>query len=89
MLEGDYYILRLVNAVKQVGNKGKQIGIKSDQSNIYSLPVEDSCAGDGEGHHHDQVGQEGKGAEHQVSARPEPCLDHLQQFLENKKRLWL
>ena len=43
----------------------------------HDAPVEDSGAGDGEGHHHYQVSQEGKGAEHQVSAGPEPGLDHL------------
>ena len=43
----------------------------------HDAPVEDSGAGDGEGHHDDQVSQEGKGAEHQVGAGPEPRLDHL------------
>ena len=40
-------------------------------------PVKDGGAGDGEGHHDNQVCQEGEGAEHKVSARPEPGLDYL------------
>ena len=42
-----------------------------------NAPVEDSGAGDGEGHHHNQVSQEGEGAEHQVGAGPKPGLDYL------------
>ena len=43
----------------------------------HDAPVEDGGAGDGEAHHHNQIGQEGEGAEHKVSARPEPGLDNL------------
>ena len=44
-------------------------------------PVEDRGAGDGEGHHDDEVGEEGEGAEHEVGVGPEPGLDHLQEGL--------
>ena len=30
------------------------------------LPVEHCCASDGQGHHHNQVGEEGEGAEDDV-----------------------
>ena len=39
--------------------------------------VEDGGAGDGQGHHHDQVGEEGEAAEHQVSGTTEAGFDHL------------
>ena len=51
--------------------------IHSKVISSHDAPVEDGGAGDGEGHHHNQVSQEGKGAEHQVGAGPEPRLDYL------------
>ena len=49
--------------------------------NVHYPPVEDRGAGDGEGHHDDEVGEEGEGAEHEVGVGPEPGLDHLQEGL--------
>ena len=57
-------------------NSGKQHGSKFRAEICYQA-VQDSSASDGEGHHHDQVGKEGKGAEHQMGARSKPSLDHL------------
>ena len=41
------------------------------------VPVEYRSAGNGEGHHDDEVGEEGEGAEDQVGPLPESSLDHL------------
>lgn len=43
--------------------------------------VEHGRACDGEGHHDDEVGEEGKHAEHDVSALAEPGFDDLQEGL--------
>ena len=42
-----------------------------------TIPVQDCSSGDGEGHHHDEVGEEGKGAEDQVGPGSEAGFDHL------------
>ena len=44
-----------------------------------SLPVKNSSASNGEGHHDNQVGEEGKGAEYKVGPLPESSLDHLKE----------
>ena len=41
------------------------------------IPVEDRSSSNGEGHHDDQVGEEGKGAEDQVGPSSEPSFNHL------------
>ena len=43
----------------------------------YYIPVEDRGSSNGEGHHDDQVGEEGKGAEDQVGPSSEPSFNHL------------
>ena len=43
------------------------------------LPVENCSAGNSEGHHHDQVGQEGEGAEDQMGSSSKPGLYNLKQ----------
>ena len=43
------------------------------------VPVKNSSASNGEGHHDNQVGEEGKGAEDKVSPLPESSLDHLKE----------
>ena len=43
------------------------------------LPVENCSAGNSEGHHHDQVGQEGEGAEDQMGSFSKPGLYNLKQ----------
>jgi len=39
--------------------------------------VQDCSSGDGEGHHDDEVGEEGKGAEDQVGPGSKAGFDHL------------
>merc|ERR1719334_1624227 len=39
--------------------------------------VENGSAGNGQAHHHDQIGEEGKSTEHQMSSLPESGLDDL------------
>jgi len=39
--------------------------------------VQDCSSGHGEGHHHDEVGEEGEGAEDQVGPGSEAGFDHL------------
>ena len=51
----------------------------------YGLPVEDGCPCDGEGHHHDEVGEEGEGAEHEVGHPTKPSLDHLPKIEDDNK----
>ena len=46
---------------------------------ILILPVEDSSSSNGQGHHHNQIGEESEGAEHQVCSLAKPCLDDLKQ----------
>ena len=41
------------------------------------IPVEDRGSSNGEGHHDDQVGEEGKGAEDQVGPGSKPSFNHL------------
>ena len=41
------------------------------------VPVEYRSAGNGEGHHDDEVGEEGEGAEDQVGLGSKPGLDDL------------
>jgi hypothetical protein len=43
----------------------------------YAEPVEYGGARNGEGHHDDEVGEKGEGAEDQVGHLPKPSLDHL------------
>ena len=48
-----------------------------DHDHDHELPVKNSSARDGEGHHDDEVGEESEGAEDEVRPLPEPGLDHL------------
>ena len=41
------------------------------------IPVQDGSSGNGEGHHDDEVGEEGKGAEDQMGPGSEAGFDHL------------
>lgn len=45
---------------------------------ILYKPVKDSGSSNGERHHHDEVGEEGEGAEDNVGPAAEPRLDNLQ-----------
>ena len=46
---------------------------------IYVLPVENCSASNGQWHHHDQVGKEGKGTEDQMGSSSKPGLYNLKQ----------
>ena len=50
--------------------------------NIYFhvIPVENSSSSNSQGHHDNQVGQEGKGAEHKVGAFSKTSFDNLKQI---------
>ena len=46
---------------------------------INELPVENCSPSNGQWHHHDQVGQEGKGTEDQMGPSSKPGLYNLKQ----------
>ena len=58
-------------------NNGSKQHSSKFRAEICYQAVQDSCASNGEGHHHDQVGEEGKGAEDQVGPGSEAGFDHL------------
>jgi len=69
---------KTTNQSVTANNRGKKHCSKLWAEVSYQA-VQDSCASDGEGHHHNQVGEEGKGAEHQVGAGSKSGLDHLEE----------
>ena len=47
---------------------------------FHVMPVENSSSSNSQGHHDNQVGQEGKGAEHKVGAFSKTSFDNLKQI---------